>query len=116
MKSSELAFVGALVFACPWFSESFQEHVDFYDGVLPHLFIADVERWAEDQFDSGPIQVAGKLDTVLAFLEHGMGVGPDIAELVSVSFLEHLPRPGEPRSGLRLLVGEKCARQLDVIG
>lgn len=115
MRAGEIAFVGALVFECRWFEEALQEHIDFYDGLLPHLFVADVERWAEGELQSGGSESV-RLSAVLKRLEAGMGAGPDVAELVSVSFLENLPRPGDAGAELRTLVGPLCAAQLAVTG
>jgi hypothetical protein len=42
--------------------------------------------------------------------------GDEIENLVSVSFLEHLPRPGEPGSEIRERLGPALRRQLAVIG
>jgi hypothetical protein len=86
--------------------------------VLPHLLIADVERWAEHEaiaLRSGP---GSDLVAVLAALEREFALeyDSDVGELISVSFLEHLPRPGEPGSELRQLVGPRCVAELDVIG
>ncbi len=116
MRAEGHAFIGALIYEHPWFIEMLQEHLDFYDGLLPHLFIADVERWAEAKVSAGSADDRAQLSRVLAFLEAGFGRGPEIAELISVSFLEHLPRHGEPNSELRALVGRSCREQLSVIG
>lgn len=83
---------------------------------MPHLLIADVERWAERQLHEGP---AGRepLRRVLAFLEEAFGRGdPEARGLISVSFLEMLPRPGEPGAGLREMLGDGMRKKLDRIG
>ena len=116
MRAGELAFIGALVHAHRWFLGLLQEHLDFYDGLLPHLLLADVERWAEAALADGSEGSLQRLAAVLAFLEQGMLGGAEAKELISVSFLEHLPRPGVPGSELRSLVGPACIAQLSIIG
>jgi hypothetical protein len=116
MRAAEYVFVGALVHEHPWFVDLLQEHLDFYDGLLPHVFLADVERWAEASLAQDSDHARLQLSKVLEFLERSMQAGPETAELVSVSFLELLPRPGEPGSELRSLVGPVCRAQLTTIG
>ncbi len=54
---------------------------------------------------------------MLAYLETGYAArDPHIQELISVSFLELLPRPEEPLAELRSLVGPQLRTQLDRIG
>ena len=89
MRAAEVAFVGALVYLHPWLMPILQEHDNH--GVLPHLLLADIERWAEAQIKNEGA-TDGQLRRVLAFLETEYAAGhPYVEELISVSFLELLP-------------------------
>lgn len=114
MKGPQVALLGALAWRCPALRERIDEHLQDNNGeVLPHVLMADYERWAESALATGDPQLSEFLD----FLEEAYGSGgPEVEELIAVSFLEHIPRPGEPRSELRELVGPRLKQQLRVIG
>ena len=118
MKAATVAFVGALVYRFPVLRPLLQEHLDDQKGeVLPHLFIADVERWVETGVKSGDRTRREQVRALLDFLETAYSQGDaDVEELISVSFLEHLPRPEETGSEIRSMVGPVLAEQLRVIG
>jgi len=107
------------VTSCPWLLPTLREHLDDQEGeLLPHLFMADVERWAEAQFDMATPASRSRLSAVLEFLEGefaGQG-DSEVADLIFVSFLEHLPRAPSSGAGLRSIVGPACQRALAVIG
>jgi hypothetical protein len=42
MRAYEVALTGALCHRFPAFMPMLQEHLDDYDGLLPHLLMADV--------------------------------------------------------------------------
>ena len=85
--------------------------------MLPHLFMADVERWVEAEVVNRQAQSRELVQGVLDFLENQLGTGnEDIANVIHASFLEHLPRPGEPGSELRSMVGPLMAERLQQIG
>lgn len=113
-RAADVALVGALAWEVPVLRDALHEHLDENDGeVLPHLLMADYERWAETAVATDDPRLA----RLLALLEGAYGSGGAQAqELISVSFLEHLPRPGEPGSELRHMVGPRMAEQLRVIG
>jgi len=118
MNAATVAYVGHLVHSVPELMAVLQEHLDDHDGaVLPHLLIADIERWAESEAASGRVDEGSALNRVLMLLEGGMTADySEIRELISASFLEHIPRPEEPGSELRSLVGSPCAEVLTIIG
>lgn len=119
MSAVTVAFMGALIYGRQWLLPLLDEHLDDLEGeVLPHLLIADVERWAEAEVLAQRTGSGTQLAAVLDFIEEqfaSMG-DTEVGELISVSFLEHLPRLGEPASELRSLVGPTCATELDAIG
>jgi hypothetical protein len=119
VSAETVAFVGALVHAHPTLLPTLQEHLDDLDGeVLPHLLMADIERWAEREVEAGRSDATSDLAAVLGAIELAFKefFESEVGELISVSFLEHLPRPKAPGSVLRDLVGPRCAAALDVIG
>jgi hypothetical protein len=119
MSAATVAFVCALVHRHPVLLPVLSEHLSDMSGeVLPHLLIADVERWAEAEAIAGRSQVGSDLASVLSMVEAEFvrSYDSDVGEMIAVSFLEHLPRPGEPGSELRRLVGARCAAELDGIG
>jgi hypothetical protein len=114
-----VAFVGAMTHRCPWLLPLFAEHLGDQEGeVLPHLYMADVERWAEREVDRAPAKVSVELRELLDFIEAEFvqHLHSEIAEVISASFLEHLPRLGEGGAALRDLVGPTCAARLRLIG
>lgn len=118
MSALTVAFAGAMTYRCPWLLPVLEEHLVDQEGeVLPHLYMADVERWAERELLSGGAEGA-HLRGLLDFVEAEFSVHHDdeVGEVVSASFLEHLPRTGEPAVELRKLVGPLCAERLRVIG
>ncbi len=117
MRASEFSFIGAMTYLHPWLGELLQEHLDLYDGLLPHVLLADVERWAEAELSRSAEGQPTRLIELLAFVERGMSEGDaEVVELISVSFLELISRAPEPGSVLREMVGPSCREQLRVIG
>ncbi len=118
MSAATVAFVGAMTHRCPWLLPTFAEHLSDQEGeVLPHLYMADVERWAEAELQ----RVSGgsaELAELMGFLEAEFArhADSDVGEVISASFLEHIPRPGEKGSELRTLVGPSLAERLRLIG
>ncbi|MCP9488807.1 MAG: YtzH-like family protein [Solirubrobacteraceae bacterium MAG38_C4-C5] len=108
-----MAFLGALAWRFPFLRDTLDEHLSDNDGeVLPHPLMSEYERWAERALQASDPQ----LSDFLGALEDAYRSGSDIVEeLVSVSFLEHVPRLQEPGSELRDLVGPALRRQLGVI-
>lgn len=55
MSAETVAFVGAMTHRCRWLLPVFDEHLRDQEGeVLPHLYMADVERWAEAELLQTP--------------------------------------------------------------
>ncbi len=97
-----VAFIGSLVWRFRDLLPQFAEHLEDNEGeVLPHPFMADVERWAEtlvaDHRD--------ELTTLLHALADGVERGDDaVRNLIDVSFVELLPYPDQPNSEIRDLL------------
>jgi hypothetical protein len=115
MRAYEVAFVGAFCFRFPELMPQLQEHIDDYDGLLPHVFMADVTRWMLQRFHDDPSDptIRQVLDFFETAFERATG---EEREIIGTSFLENLPRPGEENNGLRALLGPGLQNQLNEIG
>lgn len=110
--AKNVAFIGALVYRFEFLLPLFQEHMEDLQGeILPHLFVADVERWAEKAVEG--TATLNQVEEVLEFLEKALLKDPEKdGELIAVSFLEHLPRPDEPGAKLRDMLGPGLTEEL----
>ena len=102
--------------------ELLSEHLqDNFGELLPHLYFGDVSRHLVQLVlrnnDQRPPAAKSELSDLLWELERAFADGdPQVDELLSVSFLENLPRPTEPGSEIREMLGRTLAAQLRVIG
>jgi hypothetical protein len=79
------------------------EQVGDYEMVLSTLFLADVVRWANEQYLSGATtKVAELLQLLEARYAHGDGY---VRQLIAVGFVESMDSSDEPAAGMRLLLG-----------
>ena len=115
MSAETVSFVGVLVRRCRFLLPVLSEHLEGHEGeVLPHPFMADVERWAESALQRGATEdLADLMEQLEAEFN---GLDEEVREVIAASFLEHLPSPGASGSELRDLVGPACAKQLRAIG
>jgi hypothetical protein len=102
IQPAAVAYTGSLVWRFPDLLEPFGEHLADNDGeVLPHVFMAVVERWAESLLAERPEE----LTELLAELDHALDAGQEaVANLIDVSFVENLPYPDEPNAEIRNLL------------
>lgn len=102
IQPDAVAYTGALVWRYPDLLEPFGEHLlDNGGEVLPHVFMADVERWAEALV----VERRELLIDLLAELDRALSSGCDaVVNLIDVSFVENLPYPGEPNAEIRELL------------
>lgn len=112
MSAETVAFTGALVHANPELLPLLGEHLDELDGeILPHVYVANVEKWVETEFLNGRSMAA--VQRIVEFMERSLNSGrDDIDELIVVSFLEHLPTDLEAGSEIRELLGPGLAELL----
>jgi len=101
--------VADLVGHVPELSGILNEHVQDNDGVLPHLFLADVARSVAAAFLNGGAAERSAVSRILEFFENRLELGGEVAEVIGVSFVEMLPSTGEPASGVRDLLGPKLS-------
>lgn len=125
MSEVTIGFIEKLVGKYPRLKPIFDEHVsDNFGEVLPHLFFGDLTRYIVSRFLEVESRVApesldaeAELRPLLSDLEAAYASGDEeIQELISVSFLENLPRPDEEASLLRAWLGPELSAQLRVIG
>ncbi len=91
MRAGDVQFINDLVEEVPTLRPLLQEHLeDNYDEILPHLFLADVLRWAlANPGDDATTTVFGYLDQAFRSGDE------ERQELIATGFLENLPRRGE---------------------
>ena len=84
-----------------WTAHLNENHGEF----LPHVFLADVARFAVASLQ-GTADQAAIAQSILTFLERAFAAGdPDVQELIAVSFIENLPRDEQPGHEIRRLLG-----------
>ena len=112
MNARDFVFLGVLVDRCPSLLPLLQEHLDTYDELLPHVFLADVTRWVAERYQADPGDP--ELKAALSYIDEYFGAGgQQDRELIGASFLESLPRADEPGSGIRDALGPALREQLD---
>lgn len=96
------AFIGALVWRFPDLMDDLGEHLaDNNRELLPHVFMASVEKWAESLLAGR----ASELEALLKFLAGGVASGfESVHNLIDVSFVENLPYPDEPNAAIRAML------------
>lgn len=114
MRGDQVALLGSLAWRFPALRMALNEHLAANRGeILPHPLMSEYERWAQ----RAVLEDDAQLSTFLSALEDAYVTGGDeIENLIAVSFLEHLPRPGEAGSEIRDRLGPAMQHQLDVIG
>ncbi len=110
IRPADHAFTGALVWAFPELLDELGEHLADNDGeLLPHVFMASVERWAETLVSDR----RSDLDRLLTVLADGYDAGHEsVQNLVDVSFVENLPYPDEPNAEIRGMLPAALRRLL----
>src|SRR3954471_14705300 len=117
MSEQAVSFVRSIVARFPSLSAILEEHLkDNLGEILPHVFLGDVTRYLPSLLlaaSSGGFPIRRELRDILDYLEEVFsGDGAELRELISASFLENLPRPGESGAQLREMVGPTLKRQL----
>jgi hypothetical protein len=75
-----------LVLAVPELSDVYQSHVEFHDGLLPHVLFGDVVVMVNTWIASGD---RDQVDRVLVFMHNELRVGDDrVINAVQASFVE----------------------------
>lgn len=113
MRADDVALAGGLCLEFPDLRALLQEHLDDYDGLLPHLLLADVTRWlVARQPEMGRADPV--VASVLMFLEkYFVSGGEQMSELIAVSVLETMPLRGEEGAQIRELLGPAMRDHLE---
>lgn len=111
------AFVTRLVDEVPALRGSYQDHLTAYGTLLPDLFLADVVHWLVRDYRRTRRPWSRRHDWVrlLRVIEDEYVEQYDgkVGQLIDVSFLENLPREGEPGHELVHELGPRLRRDLD---
>ena len=122
LNAANINFVQELVSHFPRLQPLLSEHAaDNFGEILPHVFFGDITRYVMAvvlAIESGKASDEDRRELVdiLKFLESSYSTREDIQELISVSFLELLPRPEEKGARIRDILGPELTRQLKIIG
>ena len=122
MSQVTQAFIRALVERFPSLAPLLEEHLtDNFGELLPHIFLGDVVRWVLALMATAraeeSLTAQRELHEFLCRLEDTYAGGnEELQELLSVSFLENLPRSGEDGAEIRNQLGPNLTKQLRVIG
>jgi hypothetical protein len=103
-------FLDRLAAAVPPVRDKLDEHVRENRGVLPHTFLEDVVA------EVNRLYLAGRTEEImpfLHFLETEFGLDAEVDNLIAVSFVDELPRPGEPGADIERLLGPKLRGELE---
>ena len=124
MTGSAINLVDRLAGRFPALEPLLREHrADNFGDVLPHVFFGDLTRFVVGEYRlvrerddlDGP--VGGEMRALLDELEHAFASGDDeVCELITVSFLENLPRRGEENEGVRDQLGPTLTSELGRLG
>lgn len=115
MSDRAVVFVKAISARFPCLGPVLDEHIGDNGEILPHVFFGDVTRYAVRLFQNS--EASPELRDILSHLEEAFQREmPDVVDLISVSFLENLPRDGEPGGEIRKLLGPNLRKELDLIG
>ena len=119
--SEQTQFVRSMVSRFPSLHSLLEEHIkDNYGEMLPHVFFGELTRYVLSlsfAASKSGLSPQRELQDILDYLEDMYSSGDQkVQELISVSFLENLPRQDEPGAQVRKMVGPNLRRQLDVIG
>ena len=96
--SESIELIHRLVSSLPKLESRLTEHVEDYSEILPHVFMADVVRFAQEELrrDTNSAHVKSLLNLLEKEYQRGL---LETEELISVSFLENL-RDAESASAL----------------
>ncbi len=107
-----------LVAAVPDLKSLHDEHLVDYDELMPHLFLAEIARYVTREFAAGEYGSLRRDSreaavAVLRFLERAViEGGPELLELVSVSFLENIDWESTAGQILRSALGPALLSEL----
>ena len=97
MSISSQEFLAELSFSVPESQELVAEHLDYHEGLLLHVLMADLRRMAIAMFESGEYDSLARL---LGVLDRSLVEGDEYVEnAVAVSFVEDTGWWWDPEMG-----------------
>ena len=93
MTTTMNAFCQELAQQIPDIAEILSKHVNDYDELLPHVFMGDVTRYVSNDGSH-------RTDVVQALEKAFANEGPEVEELIAVSFVENLETQEELKKAL----------------
>jgi hypothetical protein len=114
VSEKTIFFVQKLVARFPGLVARFDEHREHnFGAVLPHVFFGELTRYVV-KLEEG--EAWPELQAILDHLEGTFAAGDDeLMTLISVSFLENLPRDGESIARIRCMMGPHLERELQAM-
>jgi len=107
-------FVQGLVREVPELAPALQEHVEFYEELLPHVLMGDVGRFVVANAISRDSKAA--LARLMAYLEEGLANGPaEVQELIVASFVEYLQDEASTILTLAPVMGPRLKKEINAI-
>lgn len=103
----EAGLVDRMVRAVPELEPLLRDHLDFYDELLPHLFMGEVIPLVVEWAGSGEPAQEARARAVVDTLEAEYGSDYQVDELIGASFVEDLPRAEDPGGDVLSLLGPK---------
>jgi len=103
--------IQALLDNVPALRPLYDQHLEYYDEFLSHVFFGDVSRLVEACFDPDIPLDEDVARAILAVLEAALEApSDDVDYLIGVSFIENVAAESPPR--LRTLMGPRLRRML----
>jgi hypothetical protein len=110
----QVSIVGSICYLAPELLPVLQEHLDDYDGLLPHVMMGDITRWVIRKYNADRSDPT--LRQVLTFIEDACSKADyEDRGIIIVSFLENLPRMGEDGAEIKSLLGPSLLSELQKI-
>jgi hypothetical protein len=112
--SASASFIEELLRRVPDLSPIYEEHLADNDGLLPHVFMGDVTRFAIASADERPRQ--SSVSTLFGYLEEGLRSGSgEVKELIRASFVENLIGETAALMVLKPLMGQELKTEVERI-
>ena len=94
----------------PGFDRIYDEHVRYYEEVLPHVLLGELVRFLCTNDQTGTVRTKA-----VALLELAMeSDDPRISELIAVSFLENLDPQEDVSHSITKLFGPRLREQFEI--
>lgn len=111
-------FIFALVDRVSSLKTLYEEHINFYEEILPHVFMGEVTKYlvaSAALLDQGKNvdEALGAFNIILDHLEAGMaGDNKEVREMLAVSFLENLDPTSKQVGYLEKRLGPTLTQEL----